>query len=357
LLFSVALLGVVSSAETVSIAVHTAHGASQAFDYVTVILMENNGLCDILTSTLGGCPGSGSGSYMTSLANTYGLATYYTAITHPSEPNYIALTSGSTSGITSDGNCCFQLSGSNIIDRIQASGRTWKAFAEDATGSGTCSFMPPRAADHFPFLEFSDMNTASSCSNFLTTTSPNDPEFISVLNGSNPPNFLWLTPNDQDNMHSSSVSVGDGYLASLVPQILDSSTFKTKNAALYVVFDEGSDSCPSSQSGDCVYAMWAGPVAKQAFTSNAQYNHYSFLKTLESVWGLSSLTSNDSGASPMTEFFQTNSQPSGPSSSSFSGSLSSDWFWFAVPIIAVAVLGLVLMLATRSRQERTHATV
>ena len=275
----------------------------RSFDYIVTILMENNGLCDILTTTLGGCLGTGSGAYMTSLGTTYSLATHYTAITHPSEPNYIALTGGSTSGITSDGNCCFQLSGPNIIDRIEASGRTWKAFAEDATGSGTCNFMPPRAADHFPFLEFSDMNTASRCSDFLTATSPNDPEFISVLNGSNPPNFLWLTPNDTDNMHSSSISVGDSYLASLVPQILSSSTFKTKNAALFIVFDEGSDSCPSSPSGDCVYAMWAGPAAKQAFTSNARYNHYSFLKTLETVWSLPSLTANDAGASAMTEFF------------------------------------------------------
>jgi phosphatidylinositol-3-phosphatase len=357
LLFSLALLGILSSAETITVTVHTTHGASEAFDYVTIILMENNGLCDILTTNPGGCSGTGSGTYMTSLASTYGLATHDTAITHPSEPNYIALTSGSTSGITSDGNCCFQLSGSNIIDRIEASGRMWKAFAEDATNSGTCSFTPPRIADHFPFLEFRDMNTASRCSNFLSATSPNDQEFISVLNGSNPPNFLWLTPNDQDNMHSSSVSVGDSYLAGLVPQILNSSTFKTKNAALFIVFDEGSDSCPSSPSGDCVYTMWAGPVAKQAFTSNAQYNHYSFLKTLESIWGLSSLTSNDSGASPMTEFFQANSQPSGPSSNPLSNSFGSDWFWFALPIIAVAALGLVLMLAIRSRRERTHATV
>jgi phosphatidylinositol-3-phosphatase len=357
LLFSLALLAVVSSAEAAGVTVHTARGASQAFDYVSVILMENNGLCDILTTNVGGCPGTGSGAYMTSLASTYGLATHYAAITHPSEPNYIALTSGSTSGITNDGNCCFQLSGPNIIDRIEASGRIWKAFAEDATSSGACSFMPPRAADHFPFLEFSDMNTASRCSNFLTATSPNDPEFISVLNGSNPPNFLWLTPNDQDNMHSSSVSVGDSYLVSLVPQILNSSTFKTKNAALFIVFDEGSDSCPSSPSGDCVYAMWAGPAAKQSFQSNAQYNHYSFLKTLESVWGLSYLASNDSGASPMTEFFQANSQPSGPSSNPLSISSASDWFWFAVPIIGVAAIGLVLMLAIRSRRERTNAKV
>jgi phosphatidylinositol-3-phosphatase len=272
------------------------------FDYIVTILMENNGLCDILTTTLGGWAGNGTGVYMTSLAAANGLATHYTAITHPSEPNYMALAGGDTF-VSGDGNCCFQVSAPNIIDRIEASGRTWNAFAEDASGSGTCNFMPPRAADHFPFLEFSDMNKTSRCANFLTTSSPNDPEFINVLNGSNPPNFLWLTPNDTDNMHSSSVSVGDSYLANLGPKILGSKTFATKNAALFIVFDEGSDSCPSAPAGDCVYATWAGPAAKHAFSSNAQYNHYSFLKTLETVWTLPSLTTNDAGATAMTEFF------------------------------------------------------
>ncbi|MBO0888173.1 hypothetical protein J2P12_03645, partial [Candidatus Bathyarchaeota archaeon] len=204
LLFSLMFIGAVYSAETISGPFHTVHGTSQAFDYVTVILMENNGLCDIITNTLGGCSSGGSAQYMTSLADNYSTATHYTGITHPSEPNYMALAGGDTY-VSGDGNCCWQISKPNIIDRVEASGRTWKAFAEDATGSGTCSIMPPRLADHFPFIEFSDMNSASRCANLLTTTSPSDPEFLDVLNGANPPNLLWLTPNDHDNMHSSSV--------------------------------------------------------------------------------------------------------------------------------------------------------
>src|SRR6266567_6381036 len=253
-LSSLTLIGFIYSAMIINAPIRTASGTTQAFDYVTVILMENNGLCDIITTTLGGCSGTGSGTYMTSLVT--------------------------------------------------------------ANSSGTCSFRPiPREADHFAFLEFSDLNTSSRCANFLATTSPNDQEFLSVLNGANPPNFLWLTPNDQDNMHSSSVSTGDSYLSNLVPKILSSTTFTAKNAALFVVFDEGSDSCPSAPSGDCVYATWAGPVVKKGYSSNAQYNHYSFLKTLESNWGLTALTTNDASAKAMTEFFGSTSPP--PISTSF----------------------------------------
>jgi phosphatidylinositol-3-phosphatase len=276
------------------------------FDYIVTILMENNGLCDILITNLGGCPGTGSGVYMTSLANTYGLATHYTAITHPSEPNYIALIGGSTYGITSDGNCCFQLPGPNIIDRLESAGLSWQAFAEDASGSGTCSFMPPRAADHFPFLEFSDMNNTTRCSHFLTTASPTDSEFLASLNSPNPANYVWLTPNDTDNMHSSSISTGDNYLANLVPKILSSTLFTTKLAALFIVFDEGNNYCPTGKtSQDCVYAAWIGPAAKLAFTSSNSYSHYSYLSTIESNWGFACLVAgNDCTAPAMAEFFR-----------------------------------------------------
>src|SRR6266567_2843209 len=335
-LSSLTLIGFIYSAMIINAPIRTASGTTPAFDYVTVILMENNGLCDIITTTLAGCSSTGAATYMTSLATSYSIATHYTAITHPSQPNYMTLIGGDTY-VSGDGNCCWQFSNPNIIDRIEASGRTWKAFAEDATGSGTCSLRPPRQADHFAFLEFNDMKTTPRCANFLATTSPNDQEFLSVLNGANPPNFLWLTPNDTDNMHSSSVNKGDNYLSNLVPKILSSTTFTTKNAALFVVFDEGNNSCPSAPStDDCVYATWAGPVVKKAYSSNAQYNHYSFLKTLETVWGLPSLTSNDQNAAPMTEFFQGNTQSPGPSSNPSSNISIGDWLWTALPIVALA---------------------
>lgn len=277
---------------------------------MVTILMENNGLCDILTTTLGGCGGSGAGTYMTSLAGLYGLATHYTAIAHPSEPNYLALTGGSTFGYTSDGNCCYMISSPNVVDRLESAGLTWQAFAEDSSGSGTCSFMPPRSGDHFPFIDFSDMNTASRCSHFLTTSSPTDSEFLAALNSASPPDYVWLTPNDSDNCHDTTVSFCDAYLATLVPLILSSTMFTNQRSALFIVFDEGNDSCSTgNSSGDCVYAAIAGPVAKNAFTSSNSYSHYSYLHTVEANWNLATLTSNDAGAGTMGEFFRTNPPP------------------------------------------------
>jgi len=325
----VLLMAVLAASQTIGFeiswklqTVNATLSSSSAFQYIVTILMENNGLCDVTPSVVSGCSSSSiPAPYLTTLAQTYGFSTHYTAVDHPSEPNYVALFGGSTFGYTSDGYCCFQLNAPNLVDRLETAGLTWKAFAEDASGSGTCNFMPPRAGDHYPFIGFSDLKTSARCADMLTTTSPLDPEFVGALNGATLPNYVWLTPNDTDNMHSSSVAVGDAYLATLVPLILSSRMFTTQKAALFIVFDEGNDFCPTGNSNsDCVVAEWSGSAVKKAYSSSTSYNHYSYLSTIEANWNLPSLTSNDASATPMTEFFGTSPPPTLSASFTYSPS-------------------------------------
>jgi PKD repeat protein len=295
LLLAVLSLGVVSAVSYLRPAI-AANG--KYFDHSVTILMENNDLQSVLSQ----------GTYQASLSSQYTLATGYSAVSHPSEPNYVALIGGSTNGINNDGICCFTVSAPNLIDRFESAGLTWKSFAEDASGSGTCSFSPPRGGDHFPFLDYADINTAARCANFASTSSSGDSEFVSYLNSASPANYIWLTPNDNDNSHDTPISTGDAYLAALVPQILASNLFKTQRAALFIVYDEGNDVSCSSGGSDCVYASWSGPVTKTGFTSSNAYTHYSYVHTMEDNWGLSTLASNDANAPVMSEFFG----PSGP---------------------------------------------
>ena len=277
-----------------------------SFDYIVTILMENNGYCEVITTCGGGGP------YQTSLAATYGLAGTcqsdsacsiggYTAIDHPSEGNYVQLISGDDYGFTGDcGYCPARTSAANIIDRIEASGRTWDAWYEGGSGSGTCSANPPRGGDHYAFITFTDIQTnAARCSHLLSTTASTDTQFLAELNSAAAANYIWLTPTDSNNCHDTAMSFCDNYLKTLVPKILSSTLFTTKKAALWIQYDEGNSSYPS----DFVYGSWSGPVVKTGYVGTGSYSHYSYLKTLEAVWGLSSLTSNDANASPMTEFF------------------------------------------------------
>src|SRR5438445_5040941 len=290
--------------------------ADAPFDHIVTILMENQALCSAYT----GC--GGSGTYESQLADQNVLAMTWGTINHNSEPNYIALFGAINDGTTSgDGVCCYFESGQNLVDKMEGAGLTWKAFAEDAGSSGTCSFSPPRSGDHFPFIDFSDMNTASRCSHFLTTASSNDPEFLAELNSPNPANFVWLTPTDNDNGHDSGVSGGDSYLAALVPKILASTEFTTTKATLLVLYDEGYNQCTNTGgTGECVYAAFSGPTAKKAVQiSPSGASHYSYLSTIETAWGLSSINSNDAGAPNMLSAFgaacTTNCPPSSLSTS------------------------------------------
>src|SRR5437867_8434178 len=112
------------------------------------------------------------------------------------------------------------------------------------------------------------------------------------------------------------MSFCDNYLKTLVPKILSSTLFTTKKAALWIQYDEGNSKYPH----DFVHGSWSGPVVKTGYVGTGSYNHYSILKTLEVVWGLSSLTSNDANANPMTEFFGATTPPALSTAFTFSPS-------------------------------------
>jgi hypothetical protein len=188
------------------------------------------------------------------------------------------------------------------------------------------------------------MNTPTRCANFLTATSSSDPEFVAAMNTANPPNYLWLTPNDCNNMHSCSIATGDSYLATLVPKILSSTEFTTTKATLLIVYDEGYTQCSNTGgTGECVYASFSGPVAKKVVQlSPTGASHYSYLSTIEAAWGLASLTSNDAGAPNMLGAFGSTcatSCPPPPLSTSFTTSPSTPLVNAAVTFTATTTGG------------------
>src|SRR5439155_1189608 len=102
---------------------------------------------------------------------------------HASEPNYIALAGAIDDGSTSgDGRCCYFEPGNSILQLMNNAGVSWTAYAESASGSGTCSFSPPRGGDHFGFIDFAANNVPTNCSHFISDTSASDTTMIADLN-------------------------------------------------------------------------------------------------------------------------------------------------------------------------------
>ncbi|HYY92817.1 MAG TPA: alkaline phosphatase family protein [Candidatus Dormibacteraeota bacterium] len=287
--------------------------ASRVFNYVVVIVMENHGLGEVI--------GSSSAPFMNHLATSSGFAMNYTAIDHPSLPNYLGLISGQAFSSWSVNDCspspgCSAGAAPNLVDSMERRGLTWKAYMEGYPSScgsqcspGGCFLgddsVSKYGARHDPFVYFDDIvNSTTRCSRIVpaNSTSQVDDALLSDLSSpSTASNFMWLTPNLCNDTHDCSLATGDNYLSELVPRILSSKVFENQKAALFITFDEGIQSYPK----DLVYSVWTGSVAKENFQSNNAYSHYSFLSTIESVWHLRPLTSNDASAMPMTEFFVT----------------------------------------------------
>ncbi len=257
-----------------------------AIDHVVIIMEENK--------PASGVVGNASAPYLNGLATSYSLATDYWAVTHPSLPNYLAITGGSTAGITSDcspGPSC-RASGVNIADEIIASGRSWKMYAESMPAPCSPTSSGEYAVKHNPFLYYAsvtrdraycaahDVPFSQFAGDLATTTSL--------------PNYSLISPNLCNDMHDCSVATGDAWLAREVPEILGSPAFTQQNSLLIVTFDEGDNS------SNTVACIFAGPAAKRHSTSATAYSHYSVLRTLEDAWRLTPLTRNDTTATPMT---------------------------------------------------------
>ncbi len=312
------------------------------FDYVLVIIMENHNICVLLASC------GGTATYLSDLATSYGVATKdMYCHTNPSLPNYLCLTSGSDFGCTADpgpnSTTCTKTAwgATNIVDRLESAGLTWKGYMEDMPSNCYASDIGNYVVHHNPFMYYSDIASDPTRCAKVVPAGPSNGSDATLLadlgSASTASNFMWLTPNKCNDMHSCSIHQADTYMSGLVPQILDSTLFKTTRAALFVTFDEGCDGC-----GQPVYTAWAGSLAKTGYLSSFDYNHYSFLSTVEANWNLASLTANDREAPNMAEFFV--GQPSRNESV-----LPTTPFplgivlGVAIPVAAVAIVAFVLL--------------
>ena len=271
------------------------------FDFVVSILMENHGICDILTYCGGSAP------FETQLANASGLATNYSpGPCGKSLLDYLCLTGASTFGCTENPNpnsdACTRLAwqSPNIVDRLVDAGLTWKAYMENMTSDCGSPAGTGYVIRHNPFAYYGDIATnATRCARVVPAGIDDSALLDDLGSASSASNYMWLTPNLCNDMDACPVATGDAYLSTLVPKILGSTVFTTERAALFITFDEAA----SGRGTPAIYTVWSGPAAKVGYTSSVPYNHFSPLSTVEANWNLPPLNANDSAARNMSEFF------------------------------------------------------
>lgn len=268
--------------------------------HIFIIVMENHPASDII--------GNPDAPFINSLAKQYALAANYSAVFHPSLPNYLALTSGSNQGITDDrGPVGNSVDAPNIADRIEASGRTWKLYGESMPSPGATSNTGVYATKHIPFLYYNDIlgNQARLTSHVVPFTQL----ATDLKSAATTPNYAFITPNLVNDMHDGTIAQGDAWLAGNVPVILKSPAFTGSapvagaangqaGSLLVITWDEG------SSSDNHVVTIFAGNAAKTGYSSSRAYDHYSLLHTIEGAWGLEPLTPNDAAAALMGELLR-----------------------------------------------------
>ena len=239
------------------------------FSHVVVVVLENKSQQDVL--------GNPAAPYFNSLARRSAVLSRYGGVTHPSLPNYLALVSGSTQGITSDCTSC-TVSARNLADTVEASHRTWKAYAEDLPRPGfTGATDGPYAKRHEPFLYFRDiLRKAARLRRVVPLT-----QLARDLAARRLPAFALVTPNVCHDMHDCSVATGDAWLRRFLTPLLRRSALR--QGVVFVVTDEPSSDVPGT---DPVPALATGPLVRPGSRYTARSSHYGLLRTIEDAWGL-----------------------------------------------------------------------
>jgi acid phosphatase len=215
--------------------------------------------------------GSAAAPYINSLINSSALMTNSHAVSHPSEPNYLALFSGSTQGMSSDA-CPVSFSGANLATELAAHGDSFAGYAENLPADISACFADKSTSvssgymywrKHVPWVDFTNVPAADS--HAYTSGS--------ALAGT----VNFVVPNICHDMHDCGVGAGDAWLAQNVPGI---QSYDSANKGLLIVtFDEGENG------SNHIVTLFNGPMVHTGKYSQP-IDHYSVLRLIESTFGL-----------------------------------------------------------------------
>jgi phosphatidylinositol-3-phosphatase len=265
----------------------TGNAGIPSFSNVWIIVLENTDYERVVSGN--------AAPYLQGLIDRFGLAASYSGVARPSQPNYFALFSGSTQGVTDNAN--HAIDAPNVADQIESAGRTWREYAENVqpgcfTGSsskggrdGTGEYR----RKHAPAISFNDIRTDPRRCAFiedLTAFRPGDADYALII------------PNQCHSAHDCPLADADQWLAGFVPAILESQAFRD-GGVLFVTFDEDHRNDPG---GGHVATIVASPYVSAGTRSTTRYDHYSLLRTVEAGWGLDCLAESCQ-AQPMADIF------------------------------------------------------
>jgi len=188
------------------------------------------------------------------------------AVTHPSQPNYLALFSGSTQGINDD-SCPHSFSSSNLGEEVLAAGKLFDGYSESMPKDGYigCS-SGLYARKHNPWVNFTNVPASS---NLIWYDLPGVQ-----------PSVSFIVPNLCNDMHDCSTMTGDNWLKANLPAILNYD--QGTDGLLILTWDEAA---PDSSGTNRIATLLLGPMIAPG-TYGQHIDHYAVLHTIERIMGV-----------------------------------------------------------------------
>jgi hypothetical protein len=248
-------------------------GPPSARSHVVLLVMENEEAPQVI--------GSPDAPYLTSLARRYAWATRSYGVRHPSLPNYLALVSGSTQGITSDCTDC-HADAPNLADQLEHAHRTWGAYLE---GLPRPCARPPTAGryakKHDPFAyDDAIARDPARCRRRQPLT-----RLDGAVRRDRLPDFAFIAPDLCHDTHDCPVATGDRFLRRLVPGLIPA---LGPHGFLIITYDEGTTDagCCHGSRGGRIATVVVGPTVRSGARSHRPVDHYGVLATIERAFGL-----------------------------------------------------------------------
>jgi phosphatidylinositol-3-phosphatase len=241
------------------------------YEHVIWIWMENHSYNQVI--------GSRNAPFENELARACGLAAHYDAITHPSLPNYLAATAGSTFGVTRDRSPSARpIRARSIFSEVAGSGRQWRTYVESMPAN--CHPMGVHGFARNPAMYF--VHSRSHCPRWdVPMGRPRAGALSTALRTDRLPAFSLMIPNLCHSTHTCPVANGDAWLSRWMQRIAASPSYRNHTTAVFLTWDEGKHDL-----GQHIPLIVVSPSTAPGTVSRARFDHYSLLKTTTELLGV-----------------------------------------------------------------------
>jgi hypothetical protein len=260
--------------------------SQRTYEHVIWIFLENQSYERIIGPA--GSSASAESPYVNrTLVPACGLATNFHNVTHPSIPNYLAVTSGSTHGLTTPcqpDEC--PIAGPNLFSQIRSAGRSWRAYMQSMPQPCDPVEKGFYAADHNPPVYYPSIR--SDCEKFDLRLAP----FATALKTNRLPAFSYVKPDTCHDGDDCTVANGDTWLATWVPRITKTPAYRAGQVVLFISWDEGAPAratdCTTApdEPGCHIPTLVVSRAVRGGTRSGLFFDHYGLLKTTEQLLGL-----------------------------------------------------------------------